>query len=267
VLHSSSGGIGIETNTSSISELEMLTTGNGTLTLNNATTKGWALWAYGSAFSNPSFQNDMRFSFFNGTGQTDALYLDNSGNVGMGTINPGVRLDVNGTVNMTGFRLPVGPGNGFILTSDAAGNGTWAPGPPKIGFNAGMQATVNQSIPASTSTIVSFGAGNNFFNDGGGYNTGTFKFTPPSAGVYELSTYVAVQGTAGASLQVWINSPCCWAARTVENIPNTGNTIVQLTVTINTAVTGGGPYWVEVFSPNALTIFPYESSFSGHKVY
>jgi hypothetical protein len=266
LLSGSSGGLGIETNTSSISQMEMITTGNGTLPLNNASTKGWAMWAYGSSFANPSFQNDLRFSYFNGTGQSDVLYLDNTSNVGIGTITPGFKLDINGTANMTGFRLPVSPGNGFVLTSDASGNGTWQPGQPKIAFNAGMQAVANQSIPASTSAIVSFGAGNDFFNDGGAYNTGTYKFTPPSAGVYQMSTYVSITGTAGATLQVWINAPGSWAARTVVTIPNTGNIVVSLTSTVNSSITPG-PYWVEVFSTSAIQVQPYESLFSGFRIY
>jgi hypothetical protein len=49
-----------------------------------------------------------------------------SGKVGIGTA-PTTDLDVNGTVQMQGIRLPTNAGNGLVLTSDALGNGTWAP--------------------------------------------------------------------------------------------------------------------------------------------
>jgi len=45
--------------------------------------------------------------------------------VGIGTSTPGQKLEVNGTVKMTGFDLPTGAANGLVLTSDANGVGTW----------------------------------------------------------------------------------------------------------------------------------------------
>jgi hypothetical protein len=54
-------------------------------------------------------------------------------NVGIGSASPGVSLDVNGTVRMTGFNIANGAGLGKILTSDASGNGTW--GNPGAGSN------------------------------------------------------------------------------------------------------------------------------------
>ena len=48
-----------------------------------------------------------------------------SGNVGIKKNNPAYDLDVNGTVQMTGFRMPTGASNGYVLTSNASGVGTW----------------------------------------------------------------------------------------------------------------------------------------------
>ena len=59
---------------------------------------------------------------------------DSSGYVGIKTGSPAYQLDVAGTVNCTGFRLPTGATVGDVLTSDASGNATWetapAPSPP-----------------------------------------------------------------------------------------------------------------------------------------
>ncbi len=52
------------------------------------------------------------------------LYNDGS-NVGIGTISPTQKLDVGGTVKMIGFRMSTGAFNGYVLTSDAGGVGTW----------------------------------------------------------------------------------------------------------------------------------------------
>jgi hypothetical protein len=49
-----------------------------------------------------------------------------SANLAVGKITPAYAVDVNGTVNMTGFRMTTGAALNRVLTSDASGNGTWA---------------------------------------------------------------------------------------------------------------------------------------------
>ena len=53
----------------------------------------------------------------------DAYY--NSGNVGVGMASPAAMLDVAGTVQATGLKMTTSPTAGFVLTSDAAGQGSW----------------------------------------------------------------------------------------------------------------------------------------------
>ena len=48
-----------------------------------------------------------------------------SGDVGIGTQSPAEALDVVGTVKTTGFQLSTSPADGCVLTSDAAGVGSW----------------------------------------------------------------------------------------------------------------------------------------------
>jgi hypothetical protein len=48
-----------------------------------------------------------------------------SSRVGIGTTSPADKLDVNGTVRMTGFKLTTGATNGYVLTSNSSGVGTW----------------------------------------------------------------------------------------------------------------------------------------------
>jgi hypothetical protein len=73
------------------------------------------------------------------------LAIDNLGNVGIGTATPGVKLDVNGTAQMTGFRLPTGAAAGRVLTSDASGNATW-----QVAAGAGWNLTGNAGTNPST---------------------------------------------------------------------------------------------------------------------
>jgi len=53
------------------------------------------------------------------------MYAIPTGNIGIGTINPETKLDVHGTVKMTGFSMPTGANNGYVLTSDSSGDGSW----------------------------------------------------------------------------------------------------------------------------------------------
>ncbi|MBU1076099.1 MAG: hypothetical protein KKH98_02320, partial [Spirochaetes bacterium] len=52
------------------------------------------------------------------------IYYTN-GNVGIGILNPIFQLDIQGTNRMTAFRMEPGAGSSRVLTSDAAGNGSW----------------------------------------------------------------------------------------------------------------------------------------------
>jgi hypothetical protein len=45
--------------------------------------------------------------------------------VGIGTETPAQALDVKGTAEVEGFKMPTGASNGYVMTSDAEGNGAW----------------------------------------------------------------------------------------------------------------------------------------------
>ncbi len=59
----------------------------------------------------------------------DLLRITSTGDVGIGRLSPASKLDVDGTVRMTGFQLGESATSGYVLTTDASGVGTWQPGP------------------------------------------------------------------------------------------------------------------------------------------
>ncbi|KPL17752.1 MAG: hypothetical protein AMJ92_11145 [candidate division Zixibacteria bacterium SM23_81] len=59
------------------------------------------------------------------SGHMDQLVLKNDGNVGIGTTNPANKLHVEGTAQMTGFKMSTSATPGHVLTADATGVGTW----------------------------------------------------------------------------------------------------------------------------------------------
>jgi hypothetical protein len=61
----------------------------------------------------------------NGDGNVIIDLGSSSSLVGIGTTSPADKLDVNGTVRMTGFKLTTGATNGYVLTSNSSGVGTW----------------------------------------------------------------------------------------------------------------------------------------------
>ena len=50
-----------------------------------------------------------------------------SGNLGVGVTDPTEKVDVAGTIKATGLQLTSFPADGYVLTSDANGVGTWQP--------------------------------------------------------------------------------------------------------------------------------------------
>ena len=50
------------------------------------------------------------------------------GKVGIGTMNPAYKLDVNGVGSFTSVRITAGAASGRILTSDPSGNAHWDAG-------------------------------------------------------------------------------------------------------------------------------------------
>lgn len=243
----------VTSTSSSVSAILQL--GNG-----NQPTRDWLFDVDGSA--NMSLRNEG-----NGTLLSVMSFNATNGNVGIGSAATATtaKLDIAGNIKIADGTQ----GLGKVLTSDAAGLATWQNGPAKIAFNAGNNPVSNQAIN-STSTTVQFGAGISYFNDGGGYSTTNNQFTPPSSGVYQLSTNVVITGAStGSIIQLLLRDGGGKLAECDITITTNGSgyTSASLNVTISTAVRSG-PFWVTISSTGGGgSIDAYSSTFSGHKIY
>jgi hypothetical protein len=104
--------------------------------------------------------------------------------VGIGQPNPSNKLDVGGTVGMTGFYLPTSASYGKVLTSDFSGYGTWQyPLTPAKFGELGTVYNTNNSTQYSYTPVV-------------------LTITPQSSGVVVLSGSVGYNYDAGLASMV-----------------------------------------------------------------
>jgi len=54
-----------------------------------------------------------------------AVFIDTTGHLGVGTTSPAAKLDVDGTARVEGVEMLTGASDGYVLTTDASGVGTW----------------------------------------------------------------------------------------------------------------------------------------------
>ncbi len=110
-----SGNVGIGTTTPT-QKLHV----EGNLRLIN---NGWIQFGHNTDYRIARVANDLKFYT---DGDPNLVVLD-GGQVGIGTETPQELLDVSGTARVAGFKMPTGAANQYVLTSDAAGVGTWQP--------------------------------------------------------------------------------------------------------------------------------------------
>ena len=169
--------------------------------------------------SSGSYGTKMYFGTTNSyaTGSQVRMMIDHAGNVGIGTVLPGAKLEVNGS---SGSTIKIVDGNqaaGKVLTSDANGQGSWkSPGTPAITTVVAFAYTGTDqtwTVPGGVTSIQvdlygaaggngSWGGWNYGWTGGaGGYTHGTVAVTPG-----QVLTIIVGQGGAGGATSNATNS-------------------------------------------------------------
>jgi Chaperone of endosialidase len=84
---------------------------------------------------------------WNGTTLVDGLVFDDGTNVGVGTTTPTEKLEVNGKTKTNNIQVTTGATSGYVLQSDATGNGTWV-NPTSL--------TITESDPQVSSSTANY---------------------------------------------------------------------------------------------------------------
>jgi hypothetical protein len=169
-----------------------------------------------------------------------------TGNVGIGTVNPSAKLEVNGQIKINGGA----PAAGRVLTSDATGLATWATVPAGPAGPQGPAGPTGATGPGGPAGVIANGsvAGNtpfwngtswvtnssNLFNNGGNVGIGT---TNPTSNL-------EVRGATNPNITVGTSAftdGAIWLGNSNHGIKRTSND-----VTIQTS--GGGSTGMIIFA-------------------
>lgn len=158
----------------------------------DASTKIGFYTGSGAAYLQTHTNHNLNFTTNNGGSQ---MVLTTTGNVGIGVTSPAAKLDVNGTVKISGGS----PGAGKVLTSDAAGVGSWQTQVANTSFRNiyefSLYGTTNWTVPAGVTSVLV-----ELWGDGGNGTTATGNLLLGGGGGGGAYAKTIIQVTPGATI-------------------------------------------------------------------
>lgn len=127
------------------------------------------------------FQGELSFSTHNGTSLSEAMRINSTGDVGIGTTAPSAALHVVGSTRLVDGTQ----GADKVLKSDATGNATWVNSSINTGF--GVYTTATQTVASGSWTQVNFNSED--FDDGADFAAN--QYVCPSSGVYQFDAGIS----------------------------------------------------------------------------
>ena len=160
---------------------------NGRMRLRNAPGQSAGIWLDGIANTNIGFMgtyNNNTIGFFGTVSNWQLVMNTDNGNVGIGTVSPSTKLDVNGGLRLRGNS----PANGATLVSqDGSGNTAWQ---RTYAFRAaGLTDYEDINRTFNTNAKINFHF-TPVYNIGLSYNGASSTFTAPVDGIYTFSSHV-----------------------------------------------------------------------------
>jgi len=164
----STGGAGLTASSTVNNGISATSSAGGGFAAGNFQTSSsntYAIWAhstnYDGVYTYSSGPSDAALHAVAGGGAYAGIF---QGDVGIGTTNPSSALEVNGTVKTNGFRMIPGASNGYVLTTNASGVGTWQ---AASGGGGGSHWTVSDSVLYTNSYwgIFRGGVNNKIYSD------------------------------------------------------------------------------------------------------
>lgn len=198
-------------------------TNNSYLIFQNA---GAAKWRVGNTYSSTA----NYFSIYDNVNSLDRLTILNSGFVGIGTSSPSVLLHINSAATPAFRLVDTTQGAGYVLMSDANGNGSWS-----------SLSGLNIPTGTGTDTYVTFW-------------TGTNTLSKDSSFVWDYNNKRLGIGTANPSVALHINSAATPAFRLVDTTQGAGKYL--------TSDANGNASWGTITIPSVSGTSGYVARFT-----
>ena len=168
-------------------------------------------------------------------GQGDLYVSDRNNRVGIGTISPSTKLDVNGQIRIRGGA----PGAGKVLTSDATGLASWTDGG---GSGSGLWEKIGTSNHIKNSNIGNVGIGTGTTNPAYKLDVvGNSRFSSPLS---NASLFLTNTGSGGGNFRFIVG-------QTEDTIPGGFGLYDQKGSAYRLAVTSAGNVGIGLTNPTA----------------